>query len=245
MRTSCFSLTTFGSVARTVVKFTNNLRSAATISTCAVLLFLMVSSARAITVTRNPVQGAGFVNVDLGPLPLVLGAPVGTSLNYDVVLSNMQHIELMSGATTTAEFAIGNTGNTANLNYHIAFDLSDMQGNLITTNALVLNSTAPAGFIHLVNLDLSPLPPVKFHDFHVRIDTSFAGPNTGSGRFDFSMAGGAGDFGTGVSGPVRFNRAVVGQWVPESSGTALAWIAIACSLQQLRLRRWRLALRSE
>jgi hypothetical protein len=169
---------------------------------------------------------------------------VGSPLDYDVVFTDMQHIQLMSGATTTAEFAIGNTGNTADLNYHIAFDLSDMQGNLITTNALVVDSTAPAGFFHIVSLDLTPLPPVIFHDFHVRVETSFIGANTGSGLFDFSMAGGAGDLGTAVSGPVRFNRAVVGQWVPEPSGAALAWMAIAAMVHQLRRSSRRSARRS-
>jgi hypothetical protein len=136
----------------------------------------------------------------------------------------------MDGATTTVEFGIGNTGNTSALNYKIVFDLSDMSGNLITSDALVIQSTVQGGLIQAHNLDLTPLPPVKFHDMHVRVEASFAGPNTGGGLFDFYIAGGGGSAGTAVSGPIRFNRAVVGMWVPEPAGVGLAVFGLACLL---------------
>ena len=183
----------------------------------------------AVTVVRNPVQGAGFVNVD-GGLPLILGVPVGDPLLIDFVFEEMRHIELMNSATTNIEFGIGNTGNSHDLSYRIVFDLSDMHGNLITNEALVVDSTASAGFIHIVNLDLTPLPPVIFHDFHIRIDTHFADGSTADGLFDFYVAGGAGDPGTGVSGPIRFNRAVVGEWVPEPASVTLGLLGLGVLL---------------
>jgi hypothetical protein len=155
----------------------------------------------------------------------------------DIVFTDMQHIQLMDGATTTVEFGIGNTGNTAALNYRIEFNLSDMGGNLITDDALVVQNTIAGGLIQVVNLDLTPLPAGKFHDMHVRVDASFAGPNTGGGLFDLYMAGGAGSSGTGVSGPIRFNRAVVGIWVPEPAAAGLGLIAITCVALRLRRRR--------
>ena len=195
-----------------------------------VVVWLLPSAAphvQAITVMRDPVQGAGFVEVN-GGLPLILGAPVNSPLEVDIVFTDMQHIQLMDGASTTVEFGIGNTGNSSPLNYRIVFDLSDMNGNLITNEALVVQDTASAGFIKILNLDLTPLPPVIFHDMHVRVETSFAGLNSGSGLFDLYMAGGAGSSGTGVSGPIRFNRAVVGVWVPEPTAARLGLFGFAC-----------------
>jgi hypothetical protein len=204
---------------------------------CVVVWLLPIAAphVRAITVMRDPIQGAGFVEVN-GGLPLILGAQVSSPLEVDIVFTDMQHIQLMDGATTTVEFGIGNTGNSSPLNYRIVFDLSDMSGNLITNEALVVQDTASAGFIKVVNLDLTPLPAVKFHDMHVRVETSFAGLNSGSGLFDLYMAGGAGSVGTGVSGPIRFNRAVVGIWVPEPAAAGLAWLGLACLL--LHRPRW-------
>jgi hypothetical protein len=198
------------------------------------LLSVAAQHGHAITVMRDPIQGAGFVNVD-GGLPLVLGAPVSAPLEVDIVFNEMRHIQLMDGATTTVEFGIGNTGNTSALDYKIVFDLSDMNGNLITTDALVVQDTVQGGFIKAHNLELTPLPPVIFHDMHVRVEAGYAGANTGSGLFDFYIAGGGGEVGTAVSGPIRFNRAVVGEWVPEPATAGLALLAMA--LTQLRRRR--------
>jgi hypothetical protein len=200
------------------------------------LLPVVASRVEAVTFMRDPMQGAGFVDVE-GGLPLILGAPVSSPLDVDIVFTDMQHIQLMDGATTTVEFGIGNTGNSSPLNYRIEFNLSDMSGNLITDDALVVQNTASAGFIQVVNLDLTPLPAVKFHDMHVRVDASFAGLNSGSGLFDLYMAGGAGSSGTGVSGPIRFNRAIVGIWVPEPVTAGSGLIAIACVALRLRRRR--------
>ena len=197
-----------------------------------VVVWLLPSAApqvQAITVMRDPIQGAGFVEVN-GGTSSHPRAPVSSPLEVDIVFTDMRHIQLMDGATTTVEFGIGNTGNTANLNYRIEFNLSDMSGNLITNDALVVQNTASGGFIQIVNLDLTPLPPVKFHDMHVRVEASFAGPNSGSGLFDLYMAGGAGSSGTGVSGPIRFNRAVVGVWVPEPTAAGLGVLGFACLL---------------
>jgi hypothetical protein len=190
------------------------------------LLPSVASHVQAVTVMRDPMQGAGFVDVE-GGIPLILGAPVSAPLEVDIVFTDMQHIQLMDGASTTVEFGIGNTGNTANLNYRIEFNLSDMSGNLITNDALVVQNTASGGFFQVVNLDLTPLPPVKFHDMHVRVEASFDGPNSGGGLFDLFMAGGAGSSGTGVSGPIRFNRAVVGIWVPEPTTAGLGSLGLA------------------
>jgi MYXO-CTERM domain-containing protein len=190
------------------------------------MLLAAAQHGHAITVTRDPIQGAGFVNVD-GGLPLVLGAPVTAPLEVDIVFSEMRHIQLMDGSTTTVEFGIGNTGNTSALDYKIVFDLSDMNGNLITTDALVVQDTVQGGFIKAHNLDLTPLPPVIFHDMHVRVEADFAGANSGSGLFDFYIAGGGGDSGTGVSGSIRFNRAVVGEWVPEPATAGLGLLGLA------------------
>jgi PEP-CTERM motif len=181
---------------------------------------LAVSPVRATTVMRDPLQGAGFVDVD-GGVPLVLGAPAETPLEVDFVFNQMRHIELMEGASTNIEFGIGNTGNDADLDYRIVFDLSDMNGDLLTNDLLVSESTAAAGTINIVALDLTPLPAVIFHDFHIRVETKFVDPNSGGGLFDFYVAGGGGDVGTSVSGPIRFNRAVVGEWVPEPSAILL------------------------
>jgi hypothetical protein len=200
------------------------------------LLLVVAPRVEAVTFMRDPMQGAGFVDVE-GGLPLILGAPVSLPLDVDIVFTDMQHIQLMDGATTTVEFGIGNTGNSSPLNYRIEFNLSDMSGNLITDDALVVQNTIAGGLIQVVNLDLTPLPPVKFHDMHVRVDASFAGLNSGSGLFDLYMAGGAGSSGTGVSGPIRFNRAVVGIWVPEPTAAGLGLIAIACVALPLRRRR--------
>jgi PEP-CTERM motif len=197
------------------------------------LSLALAADSYAVTVVRNPVQGAGFVDVD-GGLPLILGAPVGDPLQIDFVFEDMRHIELMKGATTNIEFGIGNTGNNRDLSYRIVFDLSDMNGNLITNEALVLDSTAPAGFNHIVNLDLTPLPEVVFHDFHIQIDTHFADGSTGDGLFDFYVAGGGGDPNTGVSGPIRFNRAVVGEWVPEPATVTLGLVGLGVLLLSRR-----------
>jgi hypothetical protein len=200
------------------------------------LLLIVASRVEAVTFTRDPMQGGGVVEVE-GGLPLILGAPVSSPLEVDIVFTDMQHIQLMDGASTSVEFGIGNTGNSSPLNYRIEFNLSDMSGNLITDDALVVQNTASGGFIQVVNLDLTPLPPVKFHDMHVRVDASFAGLNSGSGLFDLYMAGGAGSSGTGVSGPIRFNRAVVGIWVPEPTTVGSGLIALTCLVLPLRRRR--------
>lgn len=192
---------------------------------CAV--WLVALPAAAVTIEKPAVQGAGFVTVDPGCCPTILGAPAGMPLNVDVVFENMDHVELMDGATTNIEFGVGNhAGNNADLEYHITFDLSDMAGNLITTDALTVDGAVSAGDINAHNLDLTPLPPVIFHDFHVKVETMFKGPNTGSGLFDLYIAGGGGDDGTVVSGPVRFNRAIVGKWIPEPSAAILALLAL-------------------
>ncbi len=189
----------------------------------ATLVFLGESpQAQGITIPVNPVQGAGIVDVDLGPGPLILGAPVGTPLEIDFVFNDMKHIELLiDGATTDIEFGIGNAGNNVDLPYRIVFDLSDQHGNLITQDALVVEGIAPAGFIHVASQNLSPLPAVIFHDFHVRVETEGVG-----GLFDLFVAGGAGDFGTVVSGPVTFNRAAVGKWIPEPSTFVLTALGL-------------------
>jgi MYXO-CTERM domain-containing protein len=215
------------------MKCTVILRGSFVMCVVAWLLPIAASQVQAVTFTRDPMQGAGFVEVE-GGLPIILGAPVSSPLEVDIVFTDMQHIQLMDGATTTVEFGIGNTGNTANLDYRIVFDLSDMAGNLITTDALVVQNTVQGGFIQVINLDLTPLPPVIFHDMHVRVEASFAGPNTGAGRFDLFMAGGAGSSGTGVSGPIRFNRAVVGVWVPEPTAAGLGLLGLACLLLHRR-----------
>ncbi len=201
---------------------------------------LAVSPVRAITVTRDPQQGAGFVDVD-GGVPLVLGAPAETPLEVDFVFNQMRHIELMDGASTNIEFGIGNTGNDADLDYRIVFDLSDMNGDLLTNELLVSESTAAAGTINIVALDLTPLPAVIFHDFHIRVESTFIDPNSGSGLFDFYVAGGGGDVGTSVSGPIRFNRAVVGEWVPEPTAMVLSvvglgWLALVGRRRAGRVR---------
>lgn len=177
--------------------------------------------AEGITIQVNAVQGAGFVDVDPGPLPQILGAPVGTVLEVDFVLNDMKHIELLDGASTNIEFGIGNTGNEVELPYRIVFDLSDEHGNLITHDALVVVGLAPANVFHIINLDLTPLPAVIFHDFHVRVETL-----GGGGLFSLFVAGGAGGTGS-VSGPITFNRAEVGDWIiPEPSGITLLWLAM-------------------
>ena len=198
-------------------------RLAASVATT--LLFVAGSHVHAVTLMRDPMQGAGFVEVDLGGLPTILGAPVGTPLEVDVVFNEMRHIELMEGSTTTVEFGVGNTSNNVDLNYRIVFDLSDMSGNLITNEALVVEDTATAGTIKAHQLDLTPLPAVIFHDFHISVETQFE-TGAGSGLFDLYVAGGGGD-GAAVSGPIRFNRAVVGEWVPEPTSAALALLALA------------------
>ncbi len=207
------------------MKWTRNLRG--WLATCSAmgLLSVAASPVHGITVMRDPMQGAGFVDV-AGGLPLILGAPVSAPLEIDIVFNEMRHIELMNSATTTVEFGVGNTGNTADLDYKIVFDLSDMNGDLITTDALVVQNTVQGGFINVVNLDLTPLPAVIFHDMHVRVEASFDGANTGSGLFDFYMAGGGGDSGTAVSGPIRFNRAVVGEWIPEPGTAGLGLLGL-------------------
>jgi hypothetical protein len=221
---------------RVLMMCTNTGRRRLVASLAVLLPVAATSHTHAVTVMRDPIQGAGFVEV-AGGTPLILGAPVSSPLDVDIVFTDMRHIELMNGASTTVEFGIGNTGNTADLDYRIVFDLSDMSGNLITNEALVVQNTAPAGFIQIVNLDLTPLPPVIFHDMHVRVEASFDGANTGSGLFDLYIAGGAGDVGTGVSGPIRFNRAIVGEWIPEPAAAALAIIALAGLMIQHR-HRW-------
>jgi hypothetical protein len=189
----------------------------------AILVFLGASQrTEGVTIAVDPVQGAGFVDVDLGPGPLILGAPVGTPLEVDFVFNDMKHIELFEGASTDIEFGIGNAGNNVDLPYRIVFDLSNEHGNLITEDALVVEGVAPKGLIHIASQDLSPLPPTILHDFHVRVETDGVG-----GLFDLFVAGGAGDFGTVVSGPVTFNRAEVGDWIiPEPSSITLLCFGI-------------------
>lgn len=216
---------------------TNTLRCRLVVAVAVWLPLVVTSLTHAITLVEDPIQGAGFVDVDLGPPPTIAGAPVGTPLEVDVVFSNMRHIELMNGATTNVEFAIGNTANSANLIYSIFFALSDMHGDLITPELPLVNSVAPAGLFQIVNIDLTPLPAVIFHDFHVRVDTQFEGPNNGTSLFDLFIAGGAGDLGTGASGPVKFNRAVVGEWVPEPSSAALTILGSSCLLLGTGARR--------
>lgn len=192
--------------------------------------FLLFSSpSQAVEFMVDPVQGSGYVDVDAGALPQIFGTPVGAPLELDFTFIDMKHVELDDSATTNIEFGVGNTGNDVDLDYRIVFDLSDMNGNLITNEAIVVEGTAQAGFIQTENLPLHPLPPVKFHDFHISVETMFADPVSG-GLFDFYVAGGGGDPGTIVSGPVRFNRAVVGIWVPEpASWTLLVPLAmVAC-----------------
>lgn len=180
------------------------------------------------TIMVDPVQGAGFVDVDAGPLPQILGAPIGTDLEVDFVFNDMKHIELFEGASTDIEFGIGNTGNSKGLPYRIIFDLSDEHGNLITQDALVVDNIAPANVIQVLDLDLTPLPAVIFHDFHVRVETQGEG-----GLFSLYVAGGAGGT-AGVSGPVTFNRAEVGDWIiPEPTSLTFA----ALSLLSLSWRR--------
>jgi len=200
-----------------------------TASIAATCLAVAASPAMATAVMRDPMQGAGFVDVD-GGVPLILGAQAETPLEVDFVFNEMRHIELRDGATTNIEFGIGNTGNDGDLDYRIVFDLGDMNGDLITNELLVSESTAAAGTINIVALDLTPLPPVIFHDFHIRVETEFIDPNTGSGLFDFYVAGGGGDVGTSVSGPIRFNRALVGEWVPEPTATLLVVIGLGALL---------------
>jgi hypothetical protein len=192
-----------------------------------VFALLMGSSrAGAITFMRDPVQGAGFVDVE-GALPAILGAPVGTPVAVDFVFTEMQHIQTLEGATTTIEFGVGNTGNSADLNYRIVFDLSEMDGSLLTNELLVVEGTAPNGVIQALDLPLTLVPALIFHDFHVSIETSFTETNTGGGLFDLYVAGGGGGGGA-VSGPVRFNRAVEGVWaVPEPHTAMLSLLGIS------------------
>jgi hypothetical protein len=180
----------------------------------------------------DPIQGAGFVSVDAGGLPQILGAPVGTPLELDYIFSNMQHVELDASPSTNMEFGVGNTGNNVDLDYRIVVDLSDMNGNLLTNEAIVIEGTAQAGFIDIVGQPLLPLPPITFHDFHISITTEFADPVSGGGLFDLYFAGGGGDPGTSVSGPVIFNRAQVGQWIPEPSTAALLLLAASIAAQR-------------
>ena len=196
------------------------------------LLMSLVADVNAATVmvARDPVEGAGFVDVEVG-LPLVLGAPVGVPLEVDVQLTEMRHIELMPGASTDIEFGIGNTGNNIDLPYRILFNLSDEKGNLITQDVLDVQGNAQAGFIDIVSQPLTSLPPVIFHDFHILVETEDIG-----GTFDLYVAGGGGDPGTSVSGPITFNRAVVGVWIPEPSSALIGLIGFG-SLLLLRRRR--------
>jgi hypothetical protein len=195
------------------------------------------SPAQGVTYMVDAVEGAGFAQFDAGPLPQIFGAQVGTPLEIDYVFNDMMHIELREGASTNIEFGVGNTGNNVDLDYRIVVDLSDMNGDLITNEAIVVEGTASAGFIQLENLPLLPLPPGKFHDLHIAVETVLVDPVSGGGTFDFYVAGGGGDPGTGASGPVRFNRATVGIWVPEPPAwTLLPPLAVvAC----WRLRRQR------
>ena len=218
---------------------TETLRGRLVVMVVVWLPLVIASRAHAVTLVRDAVQGAGFVEVDLGPLPTILGAPVGTPLEVDVVFTDMRHIELMDGSTTTVEFGIGNTGNNEDLNYRIVFDLSDMHGNLITNEALVVEDTATAGTIKAHQLDLTPLPAVIFHDFHISVETDFVS-GSGSGLFDLYVAGGGGG-GAVVSGPIRFNRALVGEWVPEPSTATLALLALAATLSRSMAPRRRIA----
>lgn len=197
------------------------------------LLAVVSNYSRAAVVERNPTQGAGFVDVDNFDF---FGVRAGTPFEVDVVFTDMQHIELLvQGATTNIEFGIGNTTNDVDLNFEITFDLSDELGNLITQDALFVAGTAQAGFIQAINLDLTPLPPVIFHDFHIFVKTEFVEP--ADGLFDLRVAGGGGVPGTIVSGPIRFNRAVVGDWgVPEPT-TFAVWSLLGACVTGVGLRR--------
>ena len=212
-------------------------RSTQQITMASMLVFALLmapSRAGAITFLRDPVQGAGFVDVD-GALPTILGAPVGTPIAADFVFTDMQHIQTMEGATTTVEFGVGNTGNSSELDYRIVFDLSEMDGSLLTNELLVVERTAPPGVIQALSLPLTPVPALIFHDFHVAIETSFAEDNTGSGLFDLYVAGGGGST---VSGPVRFNRAVEGVWaVPEPHTAMLSLLGIGALCRLAHRRR--------
>lgn len=203
---------------------------------CLGCITLIASTSHAAEFLVDPVEGAGFVDVDAGALPQILGAPVGTLLELDYLFNDMKHIQLDEGASTNIEFGVGNTGNSVDLDYRIVFDLSDMNGDLITNEAIVVEGTAFAGSIKAENLSLQPLPPVKFHDFHISVETSFADPVSG-GLFDFYVAGGGGDLGTVVSGPVRFNRATVGIWVPEPAAWMLLLTALGLTITTRRGRR--------
>ena len=182
--------------------------------TSAIVLAMLATTphAGAITIDRTPVQGAGLVTVANG-LPLILGAPVGTLLEVDIVFTDMQHIELLPGTNTNIEFGIGNTGNPNELAYRIVFDLTDEFGNRITNEHLVVESTAPDNVFHIPNQpQLILLPEVTFHGIRITVETA---GDIGT-DFDLFVAGGAGDPGTGVSGPIVFNRAVVGVWTPST-----------------------------
>lgn len=208
-------------ISRHVLVCFSRLGSALPLSKLAFSLMCLVAvPASGVTFMVDPIQGAGVVEVDAGPLPQILGAPVGTPLELDYVFNDMKHVMLSDGASTNIEFGVGNTTNNVDLDYRIVVDLSDMNGNLITNEAIVVEGTASAGFINLHDLPLQPLPSITFHDFHIAVDTVFAEP-VGDGLFDFYVAGGGGDPGTGASGPVRFNRATVGVWVPEPSSAVL------------------------
>lgn len=200
-----------------------NLMSALT-RTCWVLCVVLLVSApaAAVDISRDPSCGGGACDVDNFGL---FGVAVGP-LEVDVIFTDMQHIALAQGPTTNIEFGIGNTTGNADLDYRIVFDLSDMQGNLITNELLVVENTAPAGFNHIVSLPLTPLPPdTIFHDFHISVETECAVAGA-CNTFDLRVAGGGGDPGTLVSGPIHFNRAEKGAWVPEPSTALLSLIGL-------------------
>jgi hypothetical protein len=187
------------------------------------LVMLLPPDAAAVDIVRDPMCSGGACEVDNFDL---FGAPVGTPLEVDVTFTDMQHISLSASPSTNIEFGIGNTGNNVDLPYRIVFDLSDMNGNLITNEQLVVDDTAPAGTIHVVSLPLTPLPAdTIFHDFHIRVDTQCA-VGAVCNTFDLRVAGGGGDIGTAVSGPIRFNRAVKGSWVPEPSASVLLAVGL-------------------
>jgi hypothetical protein len=205
-------------------------RTVAAVFTSVGVLAVHAAPAVAIDILRDPSCGGGVCNVDNFD---IFGAPVGTPLEVDVIFTDMQHIALAQSPSTTIEFGIGNTGNNFDLAYRFEFNLSDMNGNLITDDLLVVEDVAPAGVIHIPFQTVTQLPAdTIFHDFHIMVETDCPA-GAACNNFDLRVAGGAGDPGTAVSGPIRFNRAEKGIWVPEPSAALL----LVCGLVAIAARR--------